>query len=303
MTLIRPPYLRAGDKVIILSPASRIQEQTLQTGRKQLEKWGLRVQLAPHAEAQAGQYAGSQRTRLHDLQQAMDDPDARAIFCSRGGYGAVHLLGRLDFAAFRKSPKWLIGFSDITALHFYWMQQGFETLHAPMLKQIGTAYRRKPVRVLRDILFGTYAPQDAYRCKSHALNHCGQTEGTLVGGNMAVWHGLRGTPYDVLPENPILFVEDVGEEPHAVERMFYNLKLGGVLDKLSGLLVGRFTEYRHKRELGQALYPALAELLKPYRYPICFGFPVGHVADNYPLIEGGRAALQIDKKRVTLTLR
>lgn len=141
----------------------------------------------------------------------------------------------------------------------------------------------------------------SYVCPGHKLNHKGEGKGVLRGGNLSVFYGLRGTPYDIPAEGTILFIEDVGERPHAVERMMYNLKLGGVLDKLSGLIIGQFTEYEENKSLGKDLYGALADLVKEYDYPICFDFPVGHVSMNVPLINGAAVTLEVGKKEVKLS--
>ena len=239
------------------------------------------------------------------LQEAMDDEEAKVIFCSRGGYGAVHLIGKLDFTKFRQHPKWLIGFSDITALHNLFQQNGFASLHAPMARHLTVEPEDDfCTQALKDILFGQAlggTEAFSYVCPGHKLNHKGEGKGVLRGGNLSVFYGLRGTPYDIPAEGTILFIEDVGERPHAVERMMYNLKLGGVLDKLSGLIIGQFTEYEENKSLGKDLYGALADLVKEYDYPICFDFPVGHVSMNVPLINGAAVTLKVGKKEVKLS--
>ncbi len=305
-----PPYLREGDKVIILSPSGKIDKSFLKGAVHRLKAWGLKPVLAKHAGSSHGNYAGSSKQRLADLQEALDDTEARAILCSRGGYGAVHLVGKPDFTRFRESPKWLIGFSDITALHNVLQQEGFASLHAPMARHLTVEPEDDfCTEVLRDILFGRFAEEPdeqedrnslTYRCGSCKLNHRGNATGTLRGGNLAVFYGLRGTPYDIPAEGTILFIEDVGERPHAVERMMYNLKLGGVLERLSGLIIGQFTEYEENLSLGKKLYEALADLVKEYDYPICFDFPVGHVTMNVPMINGAQVELEVGKKEVKL---
>lgn len=197
-----------------------------------------------------------------------------------------------------RHPKWLIGFSDITALHCLFQKEGFCSLHAPMARHLAVeAEDDCCTMALKDVLFGV---RPAYTCEPHKLNRKGKAEGALRGGNLSVYYGLRGTPYDIPPEGTVLFIEDVGERPHAVERMLYNLKLGGVLDKLSGLIIGQFTEYEERRQLGKELYGVIADLLEGYDYPICFNFPVGHVPMNLPLIEGAQVKFEVGKKEVKL---
>lgn len=298
MNILLPPYLHQDDKIAILSPSGKIDKLFLKGAKKRLESWGLTPALMKHASGSSGRYAGTIKQRLEDLQTAMDDKSIKAILCSRGGYGAVHLIDKLDFTRFREHPKWLIGFSDITALHNLIQKNGFASLHAPMARHLTVEPENDPCALyLKEILFGT---PPAYFCKKHKLNQEGTAQGMLRGGNMAVFYGLRGTPYDIPAEGTVLFIEDVGERPHAIERMMYNLKLSGVLEKLSGLIIGQFTEYEEDRSLGKDLYGALADLVKEYNYPVCFNFPVGHVTNNLPLIDGAEVDFTVSKKGVEL---
>lgn len=298
MDILFPPHLKKGDKVVIVSPSSKIDKSFLKGAKKRLESWGLKVTMGKHAESSSGRYAGTTRQRLKDIQDAMNDPKTKAILCSRGGYGVVHLIDKIDFTAFREHPKWLIGFSDITALHNLFQKNGFASLHSLMARHLTVEPEDDPCALyLREILFGSLP---VYTCEKHKLNKQGTTQGILRGGNMAVAYGLRGTPYDIPAEGTILFLEDVSERPHAIERMMYNLKLGGVLEKLSGLIIGQFTEYEEDRSLGKELYAALADLVKEYDYPVCFNFPVGHVTANLPLINGAQVEFTVGKKNVEL---
>lgn len=311
-SLIFPPYLQERDRIIILSPSSKIDKLFLKGAKRRLESWGLEVITAKHAGNSHGTYAGNIQQRLEDLQDAMDNKDIRAILCSRGGYGAVHLIDKFNFELFKQYPKWLIGFSDITALHNVFQQKGFASLHAPMARHLSVEPEDDFCsQALKDILFGHITNETAqainankagfsYTCQPHKLNQKGTSTGILRGGNMAVFYGLRGTPYDIPAEGTILFIEDVGERPHAIERMMYNLKLGGVLEKLSGLIIGQFTEYEENFSLGKDLYSALSDLVKEYNYPVCFNFPVGHVTMNLPLINGAEVTLETGNKEVKL---
>lgn len=308
-----PPPLQEGDKVILLSPSGKIDRRFLHGAAKRLQSWGLTVEQSKHATSSHGNYAGTAKNRLDDLQRALDDETVKAILCSRGGYGVVHLVDQLDFSKFKQYPKWIIGYSDITALHNVCQKEGFASLHAPMARHLSVeAPDDYCTLALKDILMGHTTPQKAeaviatekgfaYTCPRHKLNKKGKAEGILRGGNLAVFYGLRGTPWDIPAENTILFIEDIGERPHAIERMMYNLKLGGILDQISGLIIGQFTEYEENRSLGKDLYGALADLLKEYDYPICFDFPVGHVTHNLPLINGAHVTFESGKKEVKLT--
>ena len=293
-----PRFLHKDDKVVIVSPSSKIDKLFLKGAKKRLESWGLKVAMGKHAGGSSGRFAGTVKQRLDDLQDAMDDPKVKAILCSRGGYGAVHLIDKLDFTAFREHPKWLLGFSDITALHNLFQKNGYASLHSLMARHLTVEPEDDLCSLyLKDILSGNLP---VYTCEKHKLNRKGSAEGILRGGNMAVAYGLRGTPYDIPAAGTVLFIEDVSERPHAIERMMYNLKLGGVLEKLSGLIIGQFTEYEEDRSLGKELYAALADLVKEYDYPVCFNFPVGHVTHNLPLINGARVEFTVGKKNVEL---
>lgn len=297
-SLISPPFLQEKDKVAIVSPSGKIDKRLLTGMKKRFELWGLKVKTGRYAGDSHGLYAGTARQRANDLQQAMDDSDIKAIFCSRGGYGVVHIIDQLDFSKFREHPKWLIGYSDITALHNVFQTNGYASIHGLMANHLTLEPADDPCTLsLKNMLFGT---MPSYTVKHHKLNRQGSTKGILRGGNLAVMYGLRGTPYDIPAEGTILFLEDIGERPHAVERMIYNLKLGGVLEKLSGLIIGQFTKYEEDKSLGKELYEALADIVKPYGFPVCFDFPVGHVTHNLPMICGVEVEFIVDKKEVRL---
>ena len=296
--LTLPRFLQKGDKVVILSPSGKIDKSLLAGMKKRLESWGLEPVMGKYAGHSSGFYAGTIEQRTDDLQRAMDSKDVKAIFCSRGGYGAIHLVDKLDFTLFRLYPKWLIGYSDITALHNLFQANGYASLHAPMARHLSLEAAEDPCSIyLKDMLFGR---MPEYACKPHKLNRPGTAKGILRGGNLAVLYGLRGTPYDIPAENTILFIEDVNERPHTIERMIYNLKLSGILEKLSGIIVGQFTEYEENKSLGKELYGALADIMKTYHIPVCFDFPVGHVTYNLPLICGCEVELSVTGKATKL---
>jgi muramoyltetrapeptide carboxypeptidase len=191
-----------------------------------------------------------------------------------------------------------MGFSDITALHNLFQTKGYASIHSLMAQHLTVEPKDDPaITFLKNLLFGQLP---RYRHPSHTLNQQGNAHGILRGGNLSVLYGLRGTHYDIPPEGTILFVEDINERPHVIERIMYNLKLGGVLEKLSGLIIGQFTEYEENYSLGKNLYDALADFLKDYKYPICFNFPVGHITYNLPLINGAQVEFSVSKEIVEL---
>lgn len=298
--MIFPPPLQPGDRVILLSPSSKIDKDLVYGQKERLESWGLQAKIAPHALDKQYSFAGSLSNRLSDLQNALDHPAVKAIFCTRGGYGAVHLLEHLDLSGFRKSPKWVIGYSDITALHNLLQKEGFASIHGIMGRHLAKEPANDPqIQSLRSILFGE---QPHYLLPAHENNLPGTASGTLRGGNLSVLYGLRGTPYDIPAKGTLLVIEDIGERLYHIERMMYNLKLGGILENLSGLIIGQFTEYNENESIGKTLYKMIRDLVKPYHYPVCFNFPVGHVTENVPLILGSQVSLRVAKKETELSL-
>ena len=260
-----PPYLKEGDKVTIISPSGPIDTYFLKEAAKRLESWGLNVILSRYAGGSCGRFSGTEKQRVADLQQALDDPEVRLIFCSRGGYGAVHLMDKLDFTRFRESPKWLAGYSDITLLHELFQYEGFASLHGPMARHLAVEPEDdRSIRHFKEILFGKLPD---YRCEPHRLNRPGKAEGILRGGNLAVLCGIRGTRYDLTPQGTLLFIEDIGERPYQIDRMMYNLRLGGILENISGLIIGQFTEYEEDPSMGKEVYERIAELVEIYGYP------------------------------------
>ncbi len=296
--MTQPPFLIPGDGLAIVSPASIINPDYVKGAVERLTSWQVGVSVSLHCLGELGVYSGTVDERTDDFRNALYTPEVKAILCSRGGYGTVHLLDRLaDDVA--RNPKWIIGFSDISALHALCVSRGIMSLHAPMCKHLtAEPADDRCTQYLRQILFGQI-PE--YHEKTHPLNRQGEGRGMLVGGNLAVLCGLIGTPYDIFRSGSVLFIEDIAEAPYKIERMLYQLKLAGRLASLSGLIVGRFTEYTENEGLGGTLYELIYRLVEEYDYPVCFDFPVGHVSDNLPLIEGAEVLFSVGKESVDLS--
>ncbi len=294
MEIIMPPALQPGDAIALVSPSSRVKAEYIDGGAARLQSWGYRIKVGSNAYGAHGNFAGTEAERLADLRTALLDPEVKAIMCTRGGYGAVHLLEGITPQEIRENAKWLIGFSDISALHAAWVHAGVASLHAPMCKHLATEPDdQSSTRYLREILAGM---RPTYRVASHPLDRCGEARARVVGGNMAVLCGLLRTPYDLFADDTILFIEDVGERTYKIERMLYNLELCGVLPRLAGIIVGKFTDYTEDPGMCLTMYEAIAQRVARYDYPVCFGFPVGHVAENHPLIEGATARLSVTEQ-------
>ncbi len=288
----RPPCLTPGDKVAIVSPSGAVDREYIEGAVKTLISWQLEPVVAPFARETFGRFAGTDEQRLHDLQQALDDPTVRAVLCSRGGYGMMRIVEKLNLNTFVRNPKWLIGFSDITILHAAAIHKEIQSIHAVMARGLTeNDPQADPVTVLREILFGKIP--NSYMLSPSILNRFGEATGTLIGGNLSVLHGLRGTAFDILPEGKVLFIEDVCEKPYHIDRMMQNLKLSGILSQLSGLLVGRFTEIDEDLSFGKTVEEIIWSAVEEYDYPVAFNFPVGHVDYNLPIIHGAKVKMTV----------
>ncbi len=299
--VIFPRSLNPGDKIAVLSPASKINPDYVSGAMEVLASCGWKPYLCPHTLGQSGSYSGSICDRLSDLESALLDPSTRAIMCSRGGYGVVHLLERLSRLPFTDDPKWIIGFSDISALHALLASKGIASLHASMTKHLAaTGGRDADSSSLFGILRGEM-PQ--YRFPAHRLNRQGKTRGRVIGGNLAVLAGLIGTPFDIFgKDDSILFIEDIAEPIYKVERILYQLRLSGVLQSLNGLIVGQFTEYCPDANYHD-METMIRDMVSDYNFPVAFNLPIGHVDHNVPVIENANATLDVSPDGVVLDFR
>ncbi len=294
--MIYPRPLKKGDAIAIVSPASRIDPRLVDGACRTIESWGFRPIVSMHCKGEVGSFSGTVDERLSDLRQAFANPEVRAVLCSRGGYGVVQLLEHLDVSMWRNDPKWLIGFSDISALHAASQQAGVASIHASMCKHLTEFPDDACSRHLLDILTGIMPD---YRLPGDIHNRLGQAKGTIVGGNMAVLSGLLSTPFNLFKKEHILFIEDVSEAIYRVERMLYTLRLNGVLDHTKALIVGQFTDYKPSKD-----HPSMQEMIEnmvsDYDFPVAYNMPIGHIDHNLPIIEGAEVELSITETDVCL---
>lgn len=298
---IYPSPLRPGDKIAVISPSGPADTTAVDSAMLVLRELGFNPVCYPHALGRNGHFSGTHDERLADLKAAFTDPEVRAILCSRGGYGAVHSLDALKKLPLRDDPKWVIGFSDISALHALMHSEGIASIHASMTKHIALGPDDPDNAALLGILAGNFP---TYTFPSSPYNHLGKAEGVLVGGNLAVLQALIATDMDIFRRDDIiLFIEDVAEPIYKIERQLYQLRLMGVLDRIRGLIVGQFTEY-DSDDNHETMEEMIAEALAPYpSLPVAFDVPVGHVDHNIPLVEGSHAILTITPATVTLKLQ
>ena len=293
---ISPPSLHDGDLVAILAPASAVDSQLVNGATQALERRGLRVKIFPSAFGRSGSYSGSIEARLADFRAALADSDVKAILCARGGYGCVHLLSGIT-----PRPVWLIGFSDVSALHALWLRAGIRSIHGSMAKELalelcpGNDANNRLFEIMRS---GSFAPLS---WPASPLNRCGEASGVIMGGNLAVLDGLVSTPYNIIgTPGSILFIEDIAEPVYKVERMLYRLRLNGTFDRISALVVGQFTEYKPDPN-GETIEEMIARMVADYSFPVAFNAPIGHVDSNLPILQGAQVTLTITPKNTTLT--
>ena len=299
--LVMPAALKAGDTIAIVSPSSKPDSTTIVKGCETLREWGYVPVVGPYALSDYHGFAGTADERAADLLWALRDSTVKAIICSRGGDGAVQVLQRIPLEEFRRHPKWVMGFSDATALHSAEVSAGVMSIHCTMCDGISMRQNRKALGRLQGLLEGELP---GYEEAGHPLNQPGEAEGILVGGNLSVFCGLAGSEYDFLnggDEVLILFFEDTSESMSKVDRMLHQLEIRGILGRLKGIVVGHFSNYK-KPESGFAdIYEMLHEYLQHYNIPVCYDFPVGHHSGlNYPMVEGCRVRLKVRYDKTVL---
>ena len=300
--MIRTPrYLHKGDTIAIVCPAGYMPLEKAQTCINTLQDWGYRVRIGKTLGSDSPDYfAGTDEERLEDFQRMLDLEDVKAILCGRGGYGLGRIIEKINFAKFKKRSKWIIGFSDTTVLHSHILSNyKIATLHAPMAAAFNEdGAEGEFVLSLKHALAGK---KSKIQCDPHPLNKKGQAVGELVGGNLSLLAHLVGTSSDIRTKGKILFLEDTGEYLYNIDRMLYQLKRSGKLDRLAGLIVGGFSENKDTtRPFGKPVYEIVRDVVKEYDYPVCFGFPVGHQKENYSLKVGAGYKLKVGKNKVSL---
>ncbi|MDE6277509.1 MAG: LD-carboxypeptidase [Muribaculaceae bacterium] len=285
-----PQPLKKGDLIAICSPAGPVNADYVHEAAEVLRREGWEVKIMPHTLGHNGQYSGTDEERFNDLRDALLDPEVRAVVCSRGGYGVVHLMDRLEGLPLGEDPKWVVGYSDISALHAMLNHKGVASIHGSMASHIRLGAENEDNASLFGILRGE---RPAYVFPSHPYDRPGIATGTFLGGNLAVLAELINTPYDLLRPDCILFIEDIAEPIYKVERIMYQLRLSGVLKNIRGLVVGQFTDYKPNENYAD-METMIRDMVAPYSYPVAFGAPIGHVFHNIPVIEGAQVTLKVN---------
>ena len=299
MTRIIPPYLQPGDEIAILSPASFPPTENWKQGVEVLESWGLRVRKAPNYLSRHFGLGGTDAERLSDLQQMLDDPSIKAIFPIRGGYGSSRLLDSLDFSGFKSDPKWIVGFSDITALLCEVDRLGFASIHGPMPHNFCQKGGESALQNLYTALFEGVVSLSA---PANPLNRLGEASAEIIGGNLSLLCHLVGSPTFGSTNGKILFLEEIGERLYHVDRMLLQLKRAGLFQNLAGLIVGGFTDcIEASLTIGKTAFELVSEHTTGTSYPIAFDFPAGHIPNNQPLVFGVKTKFLVNAEGVQLT--
>lgn len=284
------PFLQPGDLIALVSPAKSIDKELVLNAANFFESKGYQVEIGTHCTGEYHYFSGSDEERTADFQKAIDNPNVKAIICARGGYGSIRILDRLNWAAFLRDPKWVVGFSDITVFHQHIQCMNLPSIHATMPLN----FAENTEESLNSLLAALEGKELTVEIPSSAANKLGQAEGVLLGGNLSILHGLIGT--DAQPDytDSILFIEDLAEQLYHIDRMFFSFAKAGILDKISGLIVGGMTDMKDTHvPFGQTLEEIILSHFQYRKIPIAFNFPAGHISDNRALVLGDKVALNV----------
>ena len=291
-----PSYLKKGDTIAIIATARKVSKEELQSSITLFESFGLTVILGEHIYDSNNQFAGTDANRAKDLQWALNDQTIKAIVIARGGYGTVRLMEHINFTEFKKHPKWLVGFSDVTVLHSAIHKQGIATLHATM--PLTFAKSEEATKSMIDALFGNL---NNINVEENFSNKIGNAKGQLVGGNLSLLYALSGTDYDIDTTDKILFIEDLDEYLYHIDRMMMQLKLSGKLKNLRGLIIGGMADMKDNTiPFGKFPEEIILDAVADYNYPVCFDFPAGHIDRNLAIYLGKEVELNVNDDGATL---
>ena len=301
--IIFPQSLKKGDKIALISPAGAVEESQLEKGIKLIESNGYEPVLGKHVYTKYSNgynYAGTEKERISEMNWAFNNEEIGAIWASRGGYGCQHLLRHVQLSKFKKKPKWYIGYSDNTVVQSFLLKNNFASIHGQTIKTSSFGVTDESYDLIFDILKGK---KPTYSIAQNELNKVGTAAGTLVGGNLALIYALLGTTYSFNFKDKILFIEDIGENFYALDRMLISLDLAGVFRKIKGLIVGGMTNMGDEKDnksyeesFDQFAYKIISERVSKYDFPVAFGFPNGHIHDNRPLMIGANITMNVAEK-------
>jgi muramoyltetrapeptide carboxypeptidase len=290
-TMTAPPFLQKGDTIAIVATARKNMGDNLKPAISWLKSWGLEAVVGNSIGLEYHQLAGTDEQRAADFQTQLDNPNIKAIWCARGGYGTVRMLDLLDFTKFKQNPKWIIGFSDVTILHSHLNTMGFQSIHGIM--PVSSKASEEAKETLRKALFGETLE---YSIATDKKNKLGSAKGELVGGNLSILYSLLGSPSAIDCTDKILFLEDLDEYLYHIDRMMINLKRNGCLESLKGIIVGGMTKMRDNDvPWGKDANEIIQEVTQKYNIPIIYSFPAGHLSDNRALIIGQQVRMEVNE--------
>jgi muramoyltetrapeptide carboxypeptidase len=296
--MVKPAFLQKGDKVALISPSYFTPMENVEKTAEVLKEWGLEPVIGPNVgKVVDGRYAGTVDERVSDIRWALNDPTIKAIICNRGGYGTIQLIDELTLAELKASPKWLVGFSDITTLHGLLTRAGVMSIHGTMSSFLAKGGKDKTSTMMRDLLLGN-VPR--YELPAHPQNITGTATGTLVGGNLCTFAPNLGSQADAtIGQNLILFVEEVGESMHNIDRQMRVLQMNGVLDRCKGIILGEFTDCGSEFTY-ESVEAMLHNMLAEYNIPVLCGYPGGHGDVNLPIVMGAPVTIDVRNDGATL---
>ncbi len=302
MTLKQPPYLKAGDTVAIVAPAGILKQRDgeIQKAKALLKGWGLHAVVGKHVFNQGRHFAGTDDERCEDFQNALNSPSISAIWCARGGYGSVRILDKLDWSTFKENPKWIIGYSDITAIHNEVHNLGIQSLHAMMCTSLQDDAETiaATVSTFKSALFGDNL---SYTLKGSQYNQPGTVSAPLVGGNLTILHTMLGSKTSIDTSGKILFIEEIGEYKYHIDRMLQSLKRAGYFENCKGVIIGDMTKIkRNTTPWGSTIEQLILDVLADYNFPVAFNMKAGHEKDNRALILGKTVEMKVRKTETSL---
>ncbi|MBP5258781.1 MAG: LD-carboxypeptidase [Prevotella sp.] len=294
----QPEFLKPGDKVALISPSYFTPMENVYKTANLLRTWGLEPVIGPNVgKVEVGRYAGTLEERISDLRWAFNDPDIKAVICNRGGYGTIHFINQLSLQELSAHPKWFVGFSDITTLHGMLTRAGVMSIHGTMSSILAKDGTDITSTLMRDILMGK---TPCYELPAHKENIPGRASGVLVGGNICTFAPNIGTDADAtMGKDLILFIEEVEESMHNIDRQLNILLLNGVLDRCKGVILGEFTDCGNEFTY-ESVEQMLCQYFKKYNIPVLCGFPGGHGDVNLPLIMGAPVTIDVRSDGATL---
>jgi len=291
--------LRKGDTIAIVAPAKAIEEEFVIFAKQKMESLGYNVIVGKNTLGRHHYYSGTIPERLSDFQEALDNPEVKAILCARGGFGCVQLVDLINWSSILRNPKWIIGFSDITVFHQRLQKLGLRSIHGTMPLN----FKENSEESLSTLIDSLEQKEYSIKTLRHPSNKKGTTQGVVVGGNLSILYSLLGTDDQIDYSNNILFIEDLSEQLYVVDRMFFAFKKAGILDKISGLIVGGITNmFDTTPPIGETIEEIILKHFLYSKTPICFGFPAGHIDDNRAIRFGSNATFTVNEEIVELVI-